>query len=249
MCFGCGAHGDVIDFTMRVHGIDLNAALDLLDKGSIANCRDARRFKVSSDRSVEAARIWSAAIPAAGTLAETYLRSRGLKLPIAPSIRFGPLPLGSRTVPALIAAVSRLDGEVLGVQRTFLRPDGRGKADVGKPKLSLGRVRGGAIRLTAPGPELIVTEGLEDGLTLQQALGIPVWVAAGAGMMPAMSLPVVVRDVLVGADADEAGALAAQSAAEAFSLSGRNVRIIRPLPPHKDFNAELMAEEGSRHER
>jgi DNA primase len=197
-----------------------------------------------SDRSSEAAAIWDASAPAARTLAERYLRGRGIRGTIPASIRFASLSLGQRgLVPALVASVSTLTGKVLGIQRTFLTPDGSAKATLpgGKSKLSLGRVKGGAIRLGAAGPELIVTEGLEDGLSLQQELGLAVWVAGGASMLPAMQLPALVRTVTIGADNDAAGGEAARLAAAAFRKSGKQVRIMRPSPPHKDFNAQLMA--------
>lgn len=35
-CFGCGAHGDVIAFTMRVHGVEFREACELLCGGKVA---------------------------------------------------------------------------------------------------------------------------------------------------------------------------------------------------------------------
>jgi DNA primase len=55
-----------------------------------------------------------------------------------------------------------------------LKPDGSGKAAIDNPKLSLGRIGGGAIRLAPAASELIVTGGIEDGLSLMQELGRPV---------------------------------------------------------------------------
>ena len=245
MCFGCGAEGDLLDFLMRLHGIGLLDALAMVDGGAFPTVVTAPTPSNETHRGHEATAIWDAASRAAGTVVESYLRSRALTLPIPPSIRFANIPLGTRpAMPALVAAVSTLSGAVEGIQRTYLKRDGAGKAALpgGKAKFSLGRVRGGAIRLADPAAELIVTEGLEDGLTLLQELGKPVWVAAGAGMMPAMELPDTVTSVIIGADADGAGERAAQTAADAFSLQGRSVRIIRPLAPYKDFNEELMAD-------
>jgi DNA primase len=149
-------------------------------------------------------------------------------------------------MPTLIAAVSTLDGQVRGIQRTFLSADPIGKAPLpgGKVKFSLGRVLGGAIRLGPADGSLIVTEGLEDGLTLTQGLGRSVWVAAGAGMLSSMQLPASVRVVVIGADNDAAGQAAANKAAGAFAVSGRHVRIMRPEPGYKDFNAWLAARRG-----
>ena len=244
MCFGCGARGDVLDFIMRRDGITLGEALETAQAGSEPLPTTKPNSEEHSDRCAEAAAIWAAAIPAAGTPAERYLRARGIHCPIPASLRFAELPLGrSRLLPALVAAVSTMSDKVLGVQRTFLSADGTSKATLpgGKSKLSLGRVKGGAIRLGAAAPKLIVTEGLEDGLSLHQETGIAVWVAAGASMLPSLLLPSIVKEVVIAADRDPAGDMAANRAAEMFSKEGRRVRIIRPAAPYKDFNDELRA--------
>jgi DNA primase len=102
-------------------------------------------------------------------------------------------------------------------------------------------VKGGAIRL---GPiddgELVVTEGPEDGLSLLQCLSRPVWVAAGASMLPSMRFPPEIRRVAVAGDNDDAGKIAAVKTAEAFSLRGVAARVFYPVPPAKDFNDQLM---------
>ena len=110
-----------------------------------------------------------------------------------------------------------------------------------KAKLSLGKVAGGAIRLAPAAADMIVCEGLEDGLTLQQELERPVWVAAGASMLPSMQFPGNVRVVAVGGDNDDAGREAAQKAARAFALRGVEARVFFPPAPHKDFNEQLGA--------
>jgi DNA primase len=87
---------------------------------------------------------------------------------------------------------------------------------------------------------MIVTEGLEDGLTIAQALGRSVWVAAGTSMLPQMVFPDVTRAIVIGADGDAAGEAAAAKAAAAFTSRGLATRIMRPATGYKDFNAELM---------
>ena len=159
-----------------------------------------------------------------------------------PDIRFTRIPYGnSDPLPCLVAAVRDVAGVMTGLQRIYLRSDGRGKADLPKPKLSLGKVAGGAIRLGGldEAGTVTVCEGPEDGLSLLEMLGAPVWVAAGAIMLPAMQFPPEVRSVVIGADNDEAGDTAARKAAHAFALRGLTVRIIHPLPGFKDFNDEL----------
>ncbi|UZK64641.1 DUF7146 domain-containing protein [Sphingomonas sp. M1-B02] len=244
MCFGCGAEGDVLDFVMRLHRVRLPEALQMLGDGELPCAADmpAASGRQPEDRAEEAASLWAGAAAAGGTLADTYLRSRGITIDLPEAIRFARLPLGRRApMPALVAGVSTISGDVCGVQRTFLATDPIGKAPLpgGKAKFSLGRVLGGAIRLGCAERSLLVSEGLEDGLTLLQKLGRPVWVAAGAGMLSAMKLPDIVEAVVIGADNDESGERAAQKAAEVFHASGRRVRILRPAPGYKDFNAEL----------
>lgn len=205
----------------------------------------AARFRqdTDSDRDtiVEARSIWEGGIAVGDTPAEAYLRRRGILMNLPPCLRFSRIRYGSRGVlhPALICAITGAGGDLVGIQRTYLTEDGS-KAAFEKVKLSLGRVRGGAIRLGPPSVSMIVTEGLEDGLTLMQALGQTVWVAAGTSMLPAMSFPDAVREIVIGADGDSPGEAAAQKAAAAFAATGRAVRIMRPTPPYKDFNAELM---------
>ncbi|WP_298290741.1 toprim domain-containing protein [Novosphingobium sp.] len=134
-----------------------------------------------------------------------------------------------------------LSGDVVGLQRIYLRSDGGGKANLPQAKLSLGKVTGGAIRLgdlDASGA-VTVCEGPEDGLSLLETMGGPVWVAAGATFLPAMQFPPEIRSIIIGADNDEAGAMAADKAAKVFAKRGLAVRIIHPLTGFKDWNDEL----------
>lgn len=242
-CFGCGASGDVLDFVQQAHGVSLRDAAAMLGSETLPSVHIAPLpVNDGADRIEEAKAIWQAAEPAKGTLAEIYLRSRGLHLPIPDSIRFTRLRYGARgdLHPCLVAAVASVDDKLVGIQRTFLNAAGTGKAAVPRPKLSLGRVSGGAIRLAPCARSLAVSEGIEDALSVQQETGQATWCAAGASMLPNMQFPPGVQSVVIGADADEAGERAANKAAESFSLRGLTTRIIYPLPPFKDFNQEIQ---------
>jgi len=241
-CFGCGASGDVLDYVQRAYNITLRQAADMLGAGNLPLVQiRPLPSDDGADRVEEAKTIWRSAAPASGTPAEVYLRSRGLHLPIPESIRFARLPYGKkgRQHPCLIAAVASHQDKLIGIQRTYLTASGSGKAAVPKPKLSLGRVGGGAIRLAPGAVDLIVTEGLEDGLTLQQEIGRAVWVAAGASMLPLMLFPAGVRSVAIGGDNDETGRAAAENAAATFAGRGLSTRMFFPVGA-KDFNEELM---------
>lgn len=241
-CFGCGATGDVVDFLRLIEQVETGEVVQRLAGHAPAARKEASPAAARVDRIAEARAIWERATPAAGTPAEAYLRWRGITIPCPPSIRFLRLPYGHvAPMPCLIAAVRNVSGEVIGIQRIWLARDGKGKADVPKPKLSLGAVKGGAIRLAEPGVTgaIIVCEGPEDGLSLMQMLGLPVWVAAGASLLPGVQFPPAVRSIVIGADNDPAGLEAVARARAAFNARGLSVRVIQPLPGFKDFNDEL----------
>lgn len=240
-CFGCGRHGDVLDFVQAIEGGGLRQAAERVSNLPVVY-RGRPAPPDEGDRSGEARQIWRQAVPIIGTLAETYLRSRGLWCALPASLRFARLPYGKRGPlhPCLIALVASADNRAIGIQRTYLNASGTGKAIVPKPKLSLGRIRGGAIRLAPAAGELVVCEGLEDGLTLQQDLGTATWVAAGVGNLVTLEMPAGVNSIIIGADRDTSGEQGARAAAERFAAEGKIVRIIRPFEGFKDFNAELL---------
>lgn len=239
-CFGCGVGGDVLDYLQRAHDVGLREAVAMLEGGNLPMVVQLTLPPAPDrDTTAEAITIWRAAGPIADTPAAAYLRGRGLDLRLPESLRFARLRYGSKTLPCLVALVANAENKIGGIQRTFVREDGSGKADVPAPKLSLGRLSGGAIRLAPAAAELIVTGGVEDGLSLQKELGRAVWCATGEGNMASMMLPVGVKSVVIGADGDGSGEAHAKRAADAFAEQGRTVRIIRPMPGFKDFNDEL----------
>lgn len=244
---GCG-DGDQLDFVQRQYRVDLVEAIRMIDSGALPivlrqPCNETDHLDAKIAKIEDARRIWRGAVAIGGTHAEAYLRARGITMRLPESLRFTWLRYGStgERYPVLVALVASVDHHLCGIQRTYLDPRGPRKAHVPKPKLSLGRIRGGAIRLAPAATYLTICEGLEDGLTLQQEQGRAVWVAAGAGMLPAMRLPDGCTAVVVGADADEAGETSALKAVAVQRECGRVAKIIRPLSPHKDFNAELMS--------
>lgn len=242
-CFGCGAHGDVLDLIQAFERVDLRRAAEIAGAVDAAHARAQEPRQTDDAQRIELARtVWNDTQPIGGTPGETYLRSRGIICAIPDTIRFARLPYGKRgpTHPCLVAALTDLSDRLTGIQRTFLNAAGTGKASVPKPKLSLGRIRGGAIRLAPVAAELVIAEGLEDALTLQQELGSAAWATAGAENLRSLELPLPVRSVIVGADSDVAGEQSAREAAQRFAREGRRARIIRPEPGFKDFNAELQ---------
>jgi putative DNA primase/helicase len=174
-------------------------------------------------RTEAALAIWQSAVPADGTLVETYMRSRGLSKPPPSSLRFHPglkHPAGS-IWPAMIALVTRgVDDVPIGVHRTFLAGGGGGKAPVDPQKMMLGPCRGGAVRLAPLGDVLMVAEGIETCLAAMQATGHTAWAALSTSGLRALDLPRNARDVIVLADGDWPGEAAAQDCAFRWKREG-----------------------------
>jgi phage/plasmid primase-like uncharacterized protein len=178
------------------------------------------------------------------------LRERGLKpgpdgwpgtLRYAPALKHGPTGL---YLPALVAAVTVWPSrEVSGIHRTFLVADGRKKAPVRQSKMMLGRCAGGAVRLAPAGPELVIGEGLETAMSVQQATGLPAWACLSTSGLKSVVLPPEVTTVIVAADGDEPGEQAAQEAGRRFVAEGRTAKIARP-PAGMDFNDLLQMPEN-----
>jgi hypothetical protein len=196
--------------------------------------------------------ILSRTAPLAGTIAETYLRSRGLVAPATEDLLFHAdlTYWDTRTGhPAMVAVVRGRGGETIAIHRTYLAEDGSGKADLPKPRMMLGRVGGGAVRLAPVGDDGVVgiAEGIETALSVMQACpGLPVWAALSAGNIEHPGLPPGIREVVILVDNDPTGAglAAAERAAQRFHGEGR--RVWTALPPRvgDDFN-DLLRRDGA----
>jgi phage/plasmid primase-like uncharacterized protein len=141
----------------------------------------------------------------------------------------------------MLAAVTDCGGRVQAVHRTFLAHDGKGKAPVEPAKMTLGAVGGFAIHLAPAAKKMVITEGIETGLSVQQVSGIPTWAAISAGGMRQLILPPMpfAAEVVIAADNDAVGIQSAHDAAARWQLEGRTVRIAVP-PSGQDFNDVLQ---------
>jgi putative DNA primase/helicase len=134
----------------------------------------------------------------------------------------------------MVAAV-RHDGRIVAVHRTFLRQDGSGKANLDPDKMTLGPCKGAAVPLAPTGSLLAVAEGVETALSFMRATMVPTWAALSAGGMRSLVLPENVLEVVIAADPDPVGIMAAHAAARRWICEGRRVSIVRP-PLGRDFN-------------
>jgi hypothetical protein len=156
---------------------------------------------------------------------EAYLASRRLHLQPPPTLRFAELAHHSGHMwPTMVGLVTRgIDDVPLGIHRTFLARDGRGKAPVSPDKMMLGPCRGGAVRLAPASAVLMIGEGIETVLSAMQATGLPGWAALSTSELRVLELPATVQDVIILADGDDAGETAAQSCARRWKHEGRRV--------------------------
>lgn len=208
----------------------------------------AAKAAKASDTGEAARRLWHETRPASGTVIETYLRARGITMPPPLALRFHPSALHKPTntrLPCMVAAVTVGAGTgVVAVHRTFLRPDGCGKAAVEPAKMTLGPIAGGAVRLAEAGPEMGVAEGIETALSATMLFGLPVWAGMNAGGLRDVVLPPLPlgRRVVIFADNDRhgCGQAAAYDAADRLVAEGRKVKVIVPPEPGTDFNDILM---------
>jgi phage/plasmid primase-like uncharacterized protein len=130
---------------------------------------------------------------------------------------------------ALVAAVSRWPSkQVIAVQRIFLKAGRADRTVALKPKMALAPIKGGAVRLAPAGGALALAEGIETGLAVQQATGLPVWATLGTSNLKSVLLPDSVRELIIAADSDDAGRAAAQSAGARWARAGYRVRVAAP---------------------
>ena len=195
------------------------------------------------NRERQAMAVWREALPVHGTLAETYLRGRGITCPLTDSLRFHPecWHASAKRLPALVARVDGLPR--LAVHRTYLRADGSGKAEVDPPKAMLGAALGGAVRVAdGPGP-LVVAEGIETALSLPSGLlrgPATVWAALSAPGVAGLRLPGgIPHKLTIAPDGDTAGREAAHKLAARASALGWAVSLL-PAPDGRDWNDILM---------
>jgi hypothetical protein len=254
-----GEHGDLLDI--------IRERLGFRDFRDVAD--EARRFlnlprpvaelspkplrpAVQRGSREAARRLFAISRPTEGTLVELYLRRRGIvELHHGGSLRYQPRcyyhgpdeDSPAEIWPAIIAAVTDLDGTITGVHRTWLDPDGfdpyrLGKAPIDTPRRAMGDLLGNAVRFGVANDVLVAGEGIETMLSVRCMLPtMPMAAALSANHLAALLLPFTVRRLYIACDADPAGMGAAatltsragESGVEAFPLS----------PTLGDFNEDL----------
>jgi hypothetical protein len=247
-CFGCGAHGDHIDWLMEVKGLDRKEARQVIATWDGPVIRPVRNDKDANR--ANALRIWNNAKPLAGTLGAQYLAEhRQIDLAALPdtigeALRFHPrCPFNGTGYPCLIALMrDAVTDTPTGIQRIALAPDA---SKIKRQMLG----PSGVVKLWPAGAQLIVGEGIETVLAAATRIthhGAPLRPAWSALSSDALGkLPVIsgVERLIVLADNDTNNT--GQEAAEACRLrwrdAGREVICLMPEKPGTDFNDLVRA--------
>ena len=239
--FSTGERAGPIDLIYHATGLTDGALFE--EAARLANVdRLPPAPRPKPDHTLEVRRILDGCRPLAGTLAETYLRTRGLADPASPDLVYHPDLTdydGGRGWPGMVAIPRRSDGTpVGGIHRTFLLENGSDKAPAGKKML--GPVADGAVRLFPIGDDrhLGIAEGIETALAAQAIFGVPVWVALSADGMARWQWPAEVSRVTIFADAGDAGRQAAARLADRLNLADISNEVTTPLHGD-DFNDDL----------
>lgn len=213
-----------------------------------ARAADMQRAKDEAQREGRAKALWGDVenLPISGTLAETYLRKRGITCPLPDTLRFqatGWHPSGHR-FPIMLA---RIDGGArFAVHRTYLSPDG-GKASIEPNKAMLGACAGGAVHVAQGDGPLVVAEGIETALSLASGLlakPATIWAALSTSGMRGLVLPPMPGRLTIAADGDQAGRDAAMALAAKADALGWRVSIL-PAPDGRDWNDVLALKGGA----
>jgi hypothetical protein len=198
-----------------------------------------------------AQRLFAMSQPIRRTLVETYLRNRGIKaVRDAGALRFHPRCYyrpdehsPTETWPAMIAAVTDLDGRITGAHRTWLDPNGfdavrLGKAPIDTQRKAMGGLLGHAVRFDAPCEVMAVGEGIETILSLRCALPtMPMAAALSANHLAALLLPPALRRLYIARDIDAAGDMALAALTERAEAAG--IEALALSPQRGDFNEDL----------
>jgi putative DNA primase/helicase len=239
-CNQCGA-GDGLGLVERILDLPFPEAAKRVDAilGNVKLKADERPPEMTEERRKAALReVAKASVRVTpGDLVDVYLTSRGLgEAEYPPSLRFAKsLRDGEGGIrPAMVAIVQAADGSNCTLHRTFLRADGKGKAEMEAPrKLMPGDLpAGSAVRLSEwSGGPLGVAEGIETALAASTWFEMPVWAALTAGNLEKWAPPEGCTEVSVFGDCDASyrGQYAAYRLANA--LTQKHIATTVHIPP------------------
>ena len=248
-------HGDLLDVIRESLGLvdfrdvadEARAFLSLPRPDPASSSQDRPvRDRGSANSSEAARRLLAMSGSITGTPVETYLRRRDMTLLHGTeALRFHPRCFyrpdehsPTQTWPAMIAAVTDLEGRVSGVHRTWLARDGRGKAPVEIPRRAMGDLLGHAVRFGTVSDVLAAGEGIETVLSLHEIMpDLPLAACLSSAHLAAMTFPPTLRRLYVLRDDDPAGDHAVATLHARTQEAGIECLVLSPRLA--DFNDDL----------
>jgi putative DNA primase/helicase len=241
ICSKCGA-GDGVDLLMLLRGWDFKtAAREVEAVIGTAEYTPPKPRQSQEEQRLRMREAWIAAHPITpGDPAGQYLAARtGLTvfpsaLKLAPQLSYWDDDGAASYHPAMLAAVTGVDGKGVNIHRTYLSADGT-KAAVADPRrMMAGTVPpGAAVRLAPHDGVLGVAEGIETALSASALFRVPCWALISTAIMGKWIAPPDVRELMVFADHDAnfAGHAAAYQLAHRVRSSTLTVRVEMPERP------------------
>lgn len=206
--------------------------------------RYAQQRQQQADNAQRNAALWAQTVPVTeGDPVSRYLRRRGLAGPVPDCLRLHPQLTywegrDRGSWPAMVAPLTGPDGRMRALHRTYLTADGR-KAPVSTVKKltgAAGPLAGAAIPLHDPQRGVLgIAEGVETAQAAHLASGLPTVAAYCAGNLAAYVWPPGVKRIVVFADADPAGATAAQRLKARCERAGLSAAVLTPSTPGADW--------------
>lgn len=198
------------------------------------------------ERRWTARRLWDEAQPLrADSLSAVYLRSRRVlydpgeltELRHHPSAPLVVYRAGRVVRPALIAAIREPGGILTAVEITYLGPNGRRAVDLRLSRKIVGVVpTGSAIRLSPPGADHLIGEGMVTTLCAMTRFSLPGWALMSVRNLAGWSPPPEVRRVLIAGDRGVPGETAALTLRRRLVELGVEAEVVLPDPPFGDWN-------------
>jgi DNA polymerase len=253
-CYGCGEHGDRIDWLIRVEGMTRTEAIAALQDWS--GPASAEQQHDIAARVAFALEVWNAAQPLTGSIGERYLaETRGIDVGQLPPTVHAALRFHSRCVfgarahcPCIVALMrDPITDEPVGIHRIGVRAQVNG-AITKIDRKALGRM--GVVKMWAAngGGQLIIGEGIETVLAAATRISYrgapltPAWSAVakdGLGRLPV--LPGIERLILlVDNDENGEGQRAAQQCWRIWKSAGRLTVPLIPKQKGWDFNDVVL---------
>ena len=252
-----GEHGDLLDIiaisrstrSMRETLDEARHFLSLPMPDPEPEPKWRRPARASAGTPQAAQRLFDASAPLGGSIVEAYLRKRAITdLRECDALRFKPgcyyrpsrkdKPGTRRAWPAMIAAVTDLDGRLTGVHRTWLDESGVDKAPVACPRRAMGLLLGHGVRFGPAGSVMVAGEGIETMLSLRMGLpAMPAIAALSGAHLTAILFPPQLRRLYVACDDDPTGASAHKTLAERADKAG--IETVPLDPMLDDFNSDL----------